>query len=57
MGKLAELTQGRITRVNPDKIHEDFSHVMQDEVLATNLELKVLLHKGLEYKNVIEDEY
>ena len=56
MGKLAEITQGRITRVNTERIHEDFSQVMSEEVLATNLELKVLLHNGLEFKDIIEDE-
>lgn len=51
LGQLAEDTNGNVTRVNPDDISKDFSEILKDEVVATNVDLEIRLHKGLRFSN------
>ena len=51
LGKLAESTNGNVTRVNPDDISKDFSGILKDEIVATNVSLEIRLHKGLKFCN------
>ena len=48
---VADLTNGEIERVNPKDLHSNFSEFLNKPVLATNVVLKVKLHKGLEFRN------
>lgn len=56
LGALAEKTNGKIKRVNPERIQEDFANVMNDEVLATGVQVKFLLHAGLQFKSIPEND-
>ena len=37
--------------MNPDKLSEDFANVLQDEVVGLNVSVKVMLHKGMHFRN------
>ena len=51
LSPLAELTGGNILRVNPLNLSKDFADILSDNVVATNVELSVKLHKGLTFRN------
>ena len=51
---LSEKTGGSVNIVNPTKMKENFSAMLQKSAIATNVTVKVLLHKALEFRN--EDE-
>ena len=51
MSTLAELTGGKVERVNPTNLTKDFANMLSVPVLATNVEAKVKLHKGLCFRN------
>jgi len=48
---LAEITNGNIKVVNPEKLSEDFANVLKDEVVGINVKIKVLLHKTMIFRN------
>ena len=57
LGKLADLTNGNVTRVNPAEIANDFANILSDEIVATHVELKLRLHKALKVRNeLLEDQ-
>ena len=45
------MTGGNIERVDPENILKNFSDFLSKPVLATKVQLKVKLHKGLEFRN------
>ncbi|TNV82966.1 hypothetical protein FGO68_gene1626 [Halteria grandinella] len=47
---VAEATNGEIERVNPSDIQRNFGDFLAKQVLATRVQLKVKLHKGLEFR-------
>jgi hypothetical protein len=49
LSKVSEITNGSMTRVNPEKITEDFANVLKDEVVGTNVDVKIYLHNGLTF--------
>ena len=51
MSKLAELTGGNVERVNPTTLTKDFANMLSVPVIATKVEAKVKLHKGLQFRN------
>lgn len=51
ISKLAELTGGQVERVNPTNLTKDFANILALPVIATKVEAKVKLHKGLEFRN------
>ena len=51
IGKLAELTNGNVKVVNPEKLSDDFANVLKDEVVGLNVEVKVLLHRAMTFRN------
>lgn len=51
LGKIAEETNGTVTRVNPENISKDFTNILKDEMVATNVELQVQLHQALQFRN------
>ena len=48
---LAKETNGNVSVVNPEEIETKFANFLKDEVIATNVEVKILLHKGVEFRN------
>lgn len=45
------MTGGQIERVDPENLCSNFEEFLSKPVLATNVVLKVKLHKGLEFRN------
>ena len=57
LGMLADNTNGKILRVDPENLNQDFANVIKGEILATKVELKVFLHKALSFRNENEGEF
>jgi len=55
IGKLADLTSGSLMRVDPEQITSEFANVMREEVVGTQVEVKVKLHQGLKFRNEQEE--
>ena len=51
LNSMAELTGGKVERVNPTTLTQDFSGMLAIPVVATQVEAKVKLHKGLQFRN------
>jgi hypothetical protein len=51
IGKLAEITNGNIKVVNPEKLSEDFANILKDEVVGVNVVVRVMLHKAMTFRN------
>jgi chemotaxis protein CheY-P-specific phosphatase CheC len=51
LSKLSELTGGDVELVDPKDLINNFSNMLSVQTLATNVTLKVKLHKGLEFRN------
>ena len=51
LSKLAEMTGGNVERVNPTTLTQDFANMLSVPVIATNVDAKVKLHKGLQFRN------
>jgi hypothetical protein len=51
LSPITELTGGDLLRVDPKNIEKDFSNILSDAIIATNVQLKVKLHQGLEFRN------
>lgn len=51
LSKIAELTGGDVQRVDPKNLIDNFSNILSLPTIATNVQLKVKLHKGLEFRN------
>ena len=51
LGKLCDDTNGNVTRVSPDEISQNFAGILKDEIVATNVDLEIRLHKGLKFCN------
>ncbi len=57
LGMLADNTNGKVLRVDPENLNQDFANVIKGEILATKVELKVFLHKALRFRNEDEGEF
>ncbi len=51
LAPVANLTGGDILRVDPMKLSNDFSAFLEEKVIATNVVVKVKIHKGLQFRN------
>lgn len=51
LSKISEVTGGNVERVNPLELTQNFANILSLPVIATNVILKVKLHKGLEFRN------
>jgi hypothetical protein len=51
LSKLAELTGGNVERVDPASLTQNFANILAKPIIATNVVLKVKLHKGLQFRN------
>ena len=56
LSKLAELTGGVVERVNPTTLTQNFASMLSVPVIATNVEAKVKIHKGLQFRNEIDKD-
>jgi len=54
LSKLADTTGGTVERVDPENLTENFANILSEKILATNVEVRVKLHKAMEFRN--EDE-
>lgn len=55
LSKLAELTGGNVERVNPTTLTQNFANMLALPVIASNVEAKVKLHQGLQFRNELAD--
>lgn len=51
LSKLAELTGGEVTRVDPVELTKNFANILSLPIIASNVVTKVKLHKGLQFRN------
>ena len=51
LSPLADLTGGDIYKVDPANLSNDFANILSEAVIATNVEVRVKLHKGLTFRN------
>lgn len=51
LSKLADLTGGQVERVDPTTLTQNFAQMLTVPVIATNVEAKVKLHQGLQFRN------
>ena len=51
LATIAELTGGDVKRVDPTELTKNFSSILASPVLATNVVIRVKLHKGMEFRN------
>ena len=54
LSKLAELTGGNVDRVNPTTLTKNFANMLAMPVIASKVEAKVKLHKGLQFRNELD---
>jgi len=57
LSKLAELTGGSVERVDPTTLTKNFASMLQMPVIATNVEAKVKIHKGLQFRNELDKDF
>ena len=53
LSPVANMTGGRIIRVDPQKLDAQFKNLLKDQIIATNVSVKVRLHKALEFANEV----
>lgn len=51
LGKLADNTNGTVTRVNPSELSKDFANILKDEIVGTKVVLQVRIHKAMQFRN------
>jgi hypothetical protein len=51
LSKVVEETNGNVKVVNPEKLSDDFANILKDEVVGLNVEVKIMLHKALTFRN------
>ena len=52
LSALAEVTEGNLSKVDPERLQEDFSNVLAAELLATHVNAKIRLHKSLKFRAI-----
>ena len=56
LSKLAELTGGNVERVDPVSLTKNFANILSAPIIASNVVTKVKLHKGLQFRNEIDQD-
>ena len=51
LGKLADTTNGSITRVDIHDMENQFQNLLKENIIATGVELSLHLHMGLKFRN------
>ena len=54
LGKIVEITNGNLRRINPLNLADKFSGIIENESVATNCQATMLLHPGLKFHDTIE---
>jgi len=54
LGKIVEITNGNLKRINPLNLAEKFSGIIENESIATNCQAKMILHPGLKFHSTVE---
>ena len=57
LGDLTDRTDGRITRVDPNDLEQNFQNIIKEEILANKVEIKLYLHKALILRKMYDDEF
>jgi len=57
LGVVAEGTGGEVERVDPRNIASNFQSILTKPVFATGCMATILLHRGLMFRNEVDDEY
>jgi hypothetical protein len=52
---IPEKTGGEIQRVEAEKLTENFANILSSPIIATNVKMQVIIHKGLEFRNEEEE--
>ena len=55
LGRVAEITGGDVTRVDPLELQKNFASVLEKSIVATRVSATFLLHKGLKFRNENDD--
>jgi hypothetical protein len=53
LSTLQDLTGGSIERVEPANLTKNFANMLSKPVIATNVVVKIKLHKGLQFRNEV----
>ena len=48
---LVDQTNGEITKVNPRKLTQNFSNILETPVIATHVKVSLTLHRLLKFRN------
>ena len=51
LGKLAQLSGGKVNIVNPANLGEQFTELSMAKIIATNTLVQIYLHRGLHFRN------
>lgn len=52
LGEMAAATSGEVTIVDPLKIREQFAEMLQAKLIATNVSVKLIVHRGLKLVDI-----
>ena len=56
LSRMCELSGGQIEQVQPHELEQDFAAILSQKAIATKVEAKVKLHKGLQFRNELEKD-
>jgi len=56
LSTLQDLTGGSIERVEPANLTKNFANMLSKPVIATNVVVKIKLHKGLQFRNEVAQQ-
>ncbi|XP_071942293.1 circularly permutated Ras protein 1-like isoform X2 [Antedon mediterranea] len=51
LGSVADATGGQVNIVQPNNLSEEFGSILQDPILACKVSAKLILHKGMYFRN------
>lgn len=54
LSRLADLTGGNVERVDPVSLTTNFANILSEPIIASNVVAKVKLHKGLQFRNEVD---
>jgi len=55
LGKLTDVTNGYLRRIDPLKLTEKFSGIVDKPVIATQCQAKMVLHPGLQFCSILDE--
>ncbi|XP_014341035.1 circularly permutated Ras protein 1 isoform X2 [Latimeria chalumnae] len=50
LGQMADRTGGKVNRVNPGALYGEFQSILEDDVIATNVKARFIVHTDLVFK-------